>query len=106
MSISYTSKNIKFQSKSHDRTNQVHVFSSWKKILKKKKRFEDTAEKQRKTIEDVAKKQIKTLQTWNTDQQLKSISDLFSKDFINPDKLEKIKKRWISKKQKEITRNQ
>ena len=106
MSTSYTSKNIKFQSKSHDRTNQVHVFSSWKKNLKKKKRFEDMAEKQRKTIEDVAKKQIKTLQIWKTDQQLKSISDLFSKDFLNPDKLEKINKRWISKKQKEITRNQ
>ena len=77
-----------------------------KNFEKKKKRFEDTAEKQRKIIEDVAKKQIKTLQTWNTDQQLKSISDLFSKDFLNPDKLEKINKRWISKKQKEITRNQ
>ena len=52
-------------------------------------------EKQRKATEDVAETQTKALQTLNTDQQLKSINDLFSKDFLTTeakDEFEKIKK--------------
>ena len=33
-------------------------------------------------IEDVAEKQTKSLQTLKIDQKLKSIGDLFSKDFL------------------------
>ena len=36
-------------------------------------------------IDDVTENQTKPLQTLNTDQQLKSIGDLFSKDFITTD---------------------
>ena len=46
-------------------------------------------------IEDVAGKQTKTLQTLNTDQQLRSVGDLFSKYFLYTeaeDELQKIKK--------------
>ena len=46
-------------------------------------------------IEDAAGKQTKALQTLNTDQQLRSVGDLFSKYFLYTeaeDKLQKIKK--------------
>ena len=38
--------------------------------------------KQQQTIADAAQKQIKALETLKTDQQLTSISDSFSKDFL------------------------
>ena len=41
--------------------------------------------KKNKMIDDVTENQTKPLQTLNTDQQLKWIGDLFSKDFITTD---------------------
>ena len=38
--------------------------------------------KKKQTIADAAQKQIKALETLKTDQQLTSISDSFSKDFL------------------------
>ena len=43
---------------------------------------DDAAETQRKTIEDAAEKQTKYLKSFNTDQQLKLIGDLFLKTFF------------------------
>ena len=40
-------------------------------------------EKQTKTIEDQGRKQARTLQSLNTDQQVKSIEDLFLKNLSN-----------------------
>ena len=40
-------------------------------------------EKQTKTIEDQGRKQARTLQSLNTDQQVKSIEDLFPKNLSN-----------------------
>ena len=45
--------------------------------------LEESFEMQRKTIEDVAAKQSKPLQTLKVDQELQSIGDLFSKDFLH-----------------------
>ena len=44
--------------------------------------IEDAAEKQIKTIEDEPDKQTKSLKTLNTDQQLKSMGDLFPKNSL------------------------
>ena len=58
-------------------------------------------EKQIKTIKDTAEKQTKTFETLNTDQQLKSFSDLFSKYFLTTEAKDEIEKNY-----KDGTRNQ
>ena len=83
--------------------SSLHILLKQKVLKNKKKTIEDGAEKQRKTIEDAPKNQTKALQNLNADQQLKSIGNLFPKDFLTVGSKYQLVK--IKKIEREINRN-